>query len=80
MAPNNVHMLYYYMYVTFIYVDLQDENSVVTCSDETRHNLQEGDYVTFSEVEVGVCVSVCVYSFFSDKIAKFMKMSSKYTV
>ena len=35
---------------------------MVTCSDETRHNMQEGDYVTFSEVQVCVyvCLSVCV--------------------
>ena len=25
---------------------------MVTCSDETRHNFQSDDYVTFSEVEV----------------------------
>ena len=30
----------------------QEERSVVTCSDETRHNFQSGDYVTFSEIEV----------------------------
>lgn len=29
----------------------KEENGVVTCSDETRHNMQEGDYVTFSEVQ-----------------------------
>lgn len=29
----------------------KEENSVVTCSDETRHNFQSDDYVTFSEVE-----------------------------
>jgi ubiquitin-activating enzyme E1 len=29
----------------------KDENGVVTCSDETRHNFQSDDYVTFLEVE-----------------------------
>lgn len=29
-----------------------EEEGVVTCSDETRHNLESGDYVTFSEVQV----------------------------
>lgn len=29
----------------------KEEESVVTCSDETRHNLTDEDYVTFSEVE-----------------------------
>lgn len=27
------------------------ENSVVTCLDESRHGLEDGDYVTFSEVQ-----------------------------
>lgn len=29
----------------------KDTKSVVTCLDESRHNLENGDYVTFSEVE-----------------------------
>lgn len=29
----------------------KDENGVVTCSDEMRHNFQSDDFVTFSEVE-----------------------------
>lgn len=28
-----------------------DEEAVVTCLDDTRHGLEDGDYVTFSEVE-----------------------------
>ena len=40
----------------------QDEDSVVTCSDETRHNFQTGDYVTFSEVQVStVDLFPCMY-------------------
>ena len=35
-----------------VHLSPQSEESVVTCSDETRHNFQTGDYVTFSEVEV----------------------------
>lgn len=27
------------------------ENSVVTCLDESRHGFEDGDYVTFSEVQ-----------------------------
>jgi hypothetical protein len=30
---------------------MKEEESVVTCSDETRHNLTDEDYVTFREVE-----------------------------
>ena len=30
---------------------LQDVEGVVTCSDETRHNLTDEDYVTFREIE-----------------------------
>lgn len=30
---------------------LQDEDAIVTCLDETRHGLEDGDYVTFSEVK-----------------------------
>ena len=44
-------------------VFLQGEESVVTCSDETRHNFQSGDYVTFSEVQVGRCLSFSVLLF-----------------
>ncbi|KAK3879914.1 hypothetical protein Pcinc_015557 [Petrolisthes cinctipes] len=29
----------------------KEENSVVTCLDESRHGLEDGDYVTFSEVQ-----------------------------
>lgn len=32
----------------------RDKEGVVTCSDETRHGLESGDKVTFSEVEVSV--------------------------
>lgn len=28
-----------------------DKNSVVTCIDETRHGLESGDFVTFTEVK-----------------------------
>ena len=44
-------------------VFLQAKESVVTCSDETRHNFQSGDYVTFSEVQVGRCLSLSVLLF-----------------
>lgn len=30
---------------------LPQESSVVTCLDESRHGLEDGDYVTFSEVQ-----------------------------
>jgi len=30
---------------------LQEVESVVTCLDETRHSFQDGDYVTFTEVQ-----------------------------
>lgn len=33
------------------YTDKQGEDAVVTCLDETRHGLEDGDYVTFSEVK-----------------------------
>jgi len=36
-----------------------DEVGVVTCLDEARHNLQDGDYVTFAEVEGMVELNQC---------------------
>lgn len=36
--------------VPFFFYGLQ-ENSVVTCLDESRHGFEDGDYVTFSEVQ-----------------------------
>ena len=38
----------------------KETKSVVTCSDETRHNFQSGDYVTFTEVQV--CSEICKIS------------------
>lgn len=32
-------------------IDKQGEDAVVTCLDETRHGLEDGDFVTFSEVK-----------------------------
>lgn len=29
----------------------QDKEGLVTCLDETRHGLEDGDFVTFSEVQ-----------------------------
>ncbi|WVR07187.1 hypothetical protein IAU60_004228 [Kwoniella sp. DSM 27419] len=29
----------------------EDEEGIVTCLDETRHGLEDGDYVTFSEIQ-----------------------------
>lgn len=29
----------------------QEEEGVVTCLDESRHDFQDGDYVTFSEIQ-----------------------------
>ena len=29
----------------------QDEEAMVTCLDETRHGLEDGDFVTFTEVK-----------------------------
>lgn len=30
---------------------LQDQEGLVTCLDETRHGLEDGDFVTFTEVQ-----------------------------
>lgn len=30
---------------------VQDTEGVVTCLDETRHGLEDGDFVTFTEVK-----------------------------
>ena len=30
---------------------LKDKEGIVTCLEETRHGLQDGDFVTFSEVQ-----------------------------
>jgi len=32
-------------------LSVQEAESVVTCLDETRHSFQDGDYVTFSEIQ-----------------------------
>ena len=32
-------------------VTLQDKEGVVTCLDETRHGYEDGDHVSFSEVQ-----------------------------
>lgn len=37
----------------------KDEQGVVTCLDETRHGLEDGDYVTFSEVQGMVELNGC---------------------
>lgn len=40
----------------------QAEQGVVTVHDEQRHDLEDGEYVTFEEIEVGaweVCVGGC---------------------
>lgn len=42
-----------------VIVLLQEEEGVVTCSDETRHNLTDEDSVTFSEVEGMVELNGC---------------------
>ena len=39
---------------TIIFIDLplrQDSEGLVTCLDETRHGLEDGDFVTFTEVQ-----------------------------
>ena len=33
------------------YKKFQDKEGVVTCLDETRHGLEDGDFVTFTEVQ-----------------------------
>jgi len=37
------------MYKIFLFD--QDKNGIVTCIDEARHGYENGDYVTFSEVQ-----------------------------
>ncbi len=32
-------------------MNAQDEDATVTCLDETRHGLEDGDFVTFSEIK-----------------------------
>jgi ubiquitin-activating enzyme E1 len=36
-----------------------DEEGVVTCLDESRHGLQDGDYVTFAEVHGMTQLNAC---------------------
>ena len=36
-----------------------DSESVVTCLDETRHGMEDGDYVTFSEVQGMIELNGC---------------------
>ncbi|XP_054711827.1 ubiquitin-like modifier-activating enzyme 1 isoform X2 [Uloborus diversus] len=37
----------------------KDKNSVVTCLEETRHGFEDGDYVTFSEVQGMIELNGC---------------------
>ena len=37
----------------------QDKEGVVTCLDETRHGLEDGDFVTFTEVQGMVELNAC---------------------
>lgn len=37
----------------------KDVEGVVTCLDETRHGMEDGDYVTFSEVQGMVELNGC---------------------
>ena len=34
-----------------IETEAQSEDALVTCLDETRHGLEDGDFVTFSEIQ-----------------------------
>lgn len=36
----------------------RDKEGVVTCTDEARHGLESGHKVTFSEIEVRLCIEV----------------------
>jgi hypothetical protein len=41
-----------YRYIQSIHqLTIQSEDALVTCMDETRHGLEDGDYVTFTEVK-----------------------------
>ena len=37
----------------------QGKEAVVTCLDETRHGLEDGDFVTFSEIQGAVELNGC---------------------
>ena len=37
----------------------QDMEGVVTCLDEARHGLEDGDFVTFSEVQGMIELNAC---------------------
>ena len=37
----------------------QEAEGLVTCADETRHGLEDGDYVTFNEVQGMVELNEC---------------------
>jgi len=37
---------------TFLLANItKEENGIVTCMEDARHNLEDGDFVTFSEVQ-----------------------------
>lgn len=38
---------------------IQEKDGIVTCLDETRHGLEDGDFVTFSEVQGMVELNGC---------------------
>lgn len=45
-----------------------DADGIVTCLDETRHGLEDGQYVTFSEVST---LCFCIYCNFSNSCMQF---------
>lgn len=72
----------------------KEAQSVVTCLDETRHGLEDGDYVTFSEVQGfgqlngceprrikvlgSVPLSLCLFSLKFNELAELEAFFAKY--
>ncbi len=57
-SVENVRVLVPLLFST-LELGVQGKDAVVTCLDETRHGLEDGDFVTFSEVQGMVELNGC---------------------
>jgi hypothetical protein len=57
----------------------QGEDAVVTCLDETRHGLEDGDYVTFSEIKGMEALNGCEPRKVSVKGEQMRRFKCRYT-
>ena len=58
-SVENVRVLPVSAAVRHLRTGVQGKDAIVTCLDETRHGLEDGDFVTFSEVKGMVELNGC---------------------